>query len=378
MIHRIYNIREMGRSIFMNLQNGQQIYLNAGTTNNFELVRTLNRGDIIRIISHEDFITRTGEPTWRIFDFELISRCPHNIPLVVSNDEETFGQVGAEIQRGNRVLNWIANPTSLNVIRERSSIVRTLRNCLESNGAIEIETPILQPNYGGAAARPFLTNHNTLDRNFYLRISPELYLKRIIIGGLPFVYEISRCFRNEGIDRNHNPEFTLLEFYRIDSNWVWGLEFTERIVSDILNITVPFRRINFIDSLTEIGVDINGLTSEQLDELFSERIEPSLIEPTFVCGHPSEMSPLAYSVNGIAERFELYVNGMEIANGYTEQNDATVQREMMERMGNVDEDYLQALSYGMPQTCGVGIGIDRLVMLALNQRNIADVITFPS
>src|SRR6266403_587456 len=377
MIHRIYNIREMGRSIFMNLQNDQQIYLNAGTTNNFELVRTLNRGDIIRITSYEDFITRTGEPTWRIFDFELITRCPHNLPLVVSNDEATFGQVGTDIQRRNRVLNWIVNPTSLNVVRERSRIVRTLRNYLESNDAIEVETPILQPQYGGASARPFITNHNTLDRNFYLRISPELYLKRLIVGGLPFVYEISRCFRNEGIDRNHNPEFTLLEFYRLDSDWTWGIEFTERIVSEILNITTPFRRINFIDSLREIGIDINGLTVEQLDDLFSERIEPSLTEPTFVCGHPSEMSPLAFSVDGIAERFELYINGMEIANGYTEQNDAVVQRQMMERMNNVDEDYLQALSYGMPQTFGVGIGIDRLIMLALNYRNISDVITFP-
>jgi lysyl-tRNA synthetase class 2 len=368
----------MGRSIFMNLQNGQQIYFNAGTTSNFDLARTLNRGDIIRIISHEDFVTRTGEPTWRIFHFEIITRCPHNLPLVLSNDDATFGQVGTEIQRGNRVLNWIINPSSINIVRERSTIVRTLRNYLESNHAIEVETPILQPNYGGGSARPFITNHHVLDRNFYLRISPELYLKRMIIGGLPFVYEISRCFRNEGIDRSHNPEFTLLEFYRVDSNWLWGIDFTERIISQILNIVIPFRRINFVDSLREIGINTDGLNADQLDRIFSERIEPSLVEPTFVCGHPSVMSPLAYSVNGISERFELYINGMEIANGYTEQNDATVQRDMMERIGNVDEDYLQALSYGMPQTCGVGIGIDRLVMIALNQRNISDVISFPS
>ncbi len=378
MISRIFNIRRMGRSIFMNLQSGQQIYLSANDTQNFAEVTDIRRGDIIRLVRHEGFTTKTGEYTLRVFEYEVLVRCTQDIPLIVSDEDRTYNLLGSDLQRSNRVLNWLSNPASLNIIRERSRIISLLRRELEDNGAMEMETPILHPQYGGASANPFVTNHNSLDMDCYLRISPELYLKRLIIGGMEFIYEISRCFRNEGIDRSHNPEFTLLEFYRIDRDWNWGMEFTESMVSRILNIEEPFDRINYLDSIQSLGFDTSSMTPDELDDVFSARIEPTLIRPTFVCRHPINISPLAYSTDGIvADRFELYINGMEIANGYTEQNDASVQRLRMEEIGNVDEDYLSALSYGMPQTCGVGIGIDRLVMIATNTSNIRDVITFP-
>lgn len=379
MIHRIRNIRNMGRSLFMNVQSGQQIYFNARETLNFETVLTLNRGDVIRITRYEDFVTQMGEPTWRIFEFEIITRCLQSLPIVKVSEEGVHDQINVELQRYNRVLHWLVNPNSLSDIIERARVVRVVRTFLENHGAIEVETPILQPQFGGALARPFVTHHNTLDRDFFMRISPELYLKRMIIAGLPFVYEFARCFRNEGIDRSHNPEFTLLEFYQVDRNWIWGMEFVEEMVVSVLNINLPFQRINYLESITALGYDVQSLSTAQLDEIFSNEIEPTLQEACFVTNHPIAMSPLAYSADGIvAERFELYVNGMEIANGYTEQNDATLQRIRMEEIDNVDEDYLNALSYGMPVTCGVGIGIDRLVMLALNRRNILEVIAFPA
>lgn len=379
MISRIFNIRRMGRSIFMNLQSGQQIYLSANDTQNFaDTVTEIRRGDIVRLVRYEGFTTKTGEYTLRVFEIEVLVRCTQDIPLIVSDEERTYNLLGSDLQRGNRVLNWISNPTSLNLVRERSRIISSIRRILENDGAMEMETPILHPQYGGAAANPFVTRHNSMDMDCYLRISPELYLKRLIIGGLDYIYEISRCFRNEGIDRSHNPEFTLLEFYRIDRNWVWGMEFTENMIRGILNIEEAFDRIDYLESIRNLGHDIDALSANELDEIFSTHIEPSLIRPTFVCRHPVNISPLAYSTDGIvADRFELYINGMEIANGYTEQNDAVVQRLRMEEMGNVDEDYLNALSYGMPQTCGVGIGLDRLVMLATNNVNIRDVISFP-
>ncbi len=363
----------------MNIQNGQQIYLSKTDTQNFaEIVTTIRRGDIVRLVRYEGFTTKTGEYTLRIFEIEILVRCTQDIPLIVSNDERTYNLLGSDLQRSNRVLNWISNPSSLNIVRERSRIVSSIRRILEDDGALEMETPILHPQYGGANAEPFITRHNSLDMNCYLRISPELYLKRLIIGGLDYIYEISRCFRNEGIDRSHSPEFTLLEFYRIDRDWVWGMEFTEHLIRSVLNIEYSFNRIDYLESIRSLGYSIENLTPNELDDIFSTRIEPSLIEPTFVCRHPINISPLAYSTdNVVADRFELYINGMEIANGYTEQNDANVQRLRMEEMGNLDEDYLSALSYGMSQTCGVGIGIDRLIMLATNNVNIREVITFP-
>lgn len=362
----------------MNLQSGQQIYLSMSDTINFTEATEIRRGDIVRLVRHEGFTTKTGEYTLRVFEIEVLVRCQQDIPLIVSDEERTYNLIGADLQRNNRVLNWLSNPTSLNIVRDRSRIISNIRRMLENDGALEMETPILHPQYGGASADPFVTRHNSMDMECYLRISPELYLKRLIIGGLDYIYEISRCFRNEGIDRTHNPEFTLLEFYRIDRDWNWGMEFTEGIVSSILNISEPFNRIDYLGSIRDLGYDTNNLTSEELDNIFSIDIEPNLIVPTFVCRHPVNISPLAYSTDGIvADRFELYVGGMEIANGYTEQNDAIVQRLRMEEMNNIDENYLNALSYGMPQTCGVGIGIDRLVMLATNTQNIRDVINFP-
>jgi len=377
MYGRINNIRDMGRTIFINLQSGQQLYFSISVTENFDVAQTLRRGDIIQLNRFEEFNTRTGEHTLRIFNFEVLTRCQGEIPLIVADEERTYNLIGVDIQRQNRVLNLIANPSALNILRERSRIITKIRHQLEDAGSMEVETPILHTKYGGASADPFITHHNTLDRDLFLRISPELYLKRLIVGGLEFIYEISRCFRNEGIDRYHNPEFTLLEFYRGNSDWNWGIEFTEQLVSSILNIDIPFVRINYLESIQELGYDTNILLPNELDEIFSNEIEPYLTVPTFVCGHPISISPLAYSSDGTsAERFELYIGGMEIANGYSEQNNSTLQREAMENLGNVDEEYLQALSYGMVHTCGVGIGIDRLVMLATDSGNIRDVISF--
>ena len=363
----------------MNLQNGQQIYFNVNQSENFDLVQELRRGDLIRITRYEDFVTRTGEPTWRIFSFDLVARGPLNLPLVLENEDGVYNQIGAELQRQNRVLNWLVNPRALTLLQERSRITRYLRTQLEDAGAMEVETPMLQPQYGGASANPFVTRHQALDREFFLRISPELYLKRLVVAGLPFIYEMNRCFRNEGMDRNHNPEFTLLEFYRADADWNWGMEFTEQLIGTLLNVPTPFARLDFRESIQALGYNLEELSPAQMDEIFSERVEPGLVEPTFVCRHPVAMSPLAYSSDGIvADRFELYLQGMEIANGYSEQHDAVEQRRRMEEMGNVDEDYLQALEYGMPPTCGVGIGIDRLVMVATQTRNIRDIIAFPA
>lgn len=346
MIHRIQNIRSMGRSLFMNVQSGMQIYFNATESGDFSLAQTLSRGDVIEILRYEDFITRMGEPTWRIFEFRIVARCNASIPLVVEAEDVQYNQIGIDLQRRNRVLNWLINYNDLMSVRQRALIVQQIRRILEDDGAIEIETPILQPLYGGASARPFVTEHNALDRSFYLRISPELYLKRMIVAGLPFVYEFARCFRNEGIDRSHNPEFTLLEFYQVNRNWQWGMQYVEQIVSAVLNLQTPFRQFDYRTALLDRGYDVDNLSIDEMDNAFSN-VERELIEPCFVINHPSSISPLAYSADGVvAQRFELYVNGMEITNGYTEQNNATVQRQRMTEMNNVDEDYINALEYG--------------------------------
>lgn len=361
----------------MTTQSNVQLYFNATQSGDFcfNTAQQLNRGDVIQITRSENFVTRTGHDTVRVLEFTILQRCSIVLPSVKSDGEETFHQIDVGTQRRNRVLYWILNYNDLQNIVQRSNIVQQVRQILVQNNAIEIDTPILQPLYGGAFAQPFTTHYNAQDRDVFLRISPELYLKRMIVAGLPFVFEIARCFRNEGVDRIHNPEFTLLEFYQVNRDWQWGMEFCQTIVSSVLNTTTPFHVIDYNEALRQHGHDPSTMSAAQMDHAFSQ-IESTFIEPTFVTGHSVEMSPLAYSSNGVtAERFELYINGMEIANGYTEQNDAVVQRE---RMPNIDEDYLTALSYGMPMTCGVGIGIDRLVMLAVQRSHIADVIPFPA
>jgi len=315
------------------------------------------------------------------------------------------------------------------VFRKRARIITELRTFLDGEGFLEVETPALQPLYGGASARPFVTTHNALERTLYLRIADELYLKRLIVGGLDRVYEISKDFRNEGIDRFHNPEFTMLEWYQAFADYQDQMDLVERMVVHVadkvlgsrtftfgehrISLEPPFRRIRLVDALSEaLKEDVHDMPDGELrrraekleipelagagrgkliDKLFGELVEPSLVQPTFVLDHPKELSPLAKPKRGephLTERFELYMAGMEVFNAFSELNDPLDQRERFEAQAalraegddeaqQVDDDYLRALEYGLPPTGGVGMGVDRLVMLLLDQASIRDVILFP-
>jgi lysyl-tRNA synthetase class 2 len=309
-------------------------------------------------------------------------------------------------------------------------VLRAIRDFLDERGFLEVETPVLQPMYGGASARPFMTHHNTLDMPLYLRIADELYLKRLIVGGMERVYEIGKDFRNEGMDRFHNPEFTMLEFYAAYLDYQGVMELTEQLLAEVvrqacggstarygehlLDFTPPFRRLTMYDALREVGgVEVEGMPEEELrekvralgvadvdrlgrgkliDELFGALVEPKLIQPTFIVDYPREMSPLAKPKRGapeLTERFELIIAGKEIVNAYSELNDPFDQRERLEAQVRlkaqgdeeaqpIDEDFLRALEYGMPPTGGFGMGVDRLVMLLSNQPSIRDVVLFPT
>jgi lysyl-tRNA synthetase class 2 len=308
-------------------------------------------------------------------------------------------------------------------------MIKTIRDYLNDHGAMEVDTPVLQNIPGGAAAKPFITHHNALDVPFYLRIANELYLKRLIVGGFDFVYEFSRNFRNEGMDRTHNPEFTVLEFYVAYKDYFWMMDFTEKMVEQIaialhgttdvilgdktINFKAPFKRVSIYDAILEYtGFDISAMDEEQLldvckklhietdktmgkgklvDEIFGAKCEGNFIQPTFIIDYPVELSPLTKkhrSKPGLVERFELMVNGKEIANAYTELNDPLDQRARFEEQAKlqergdeeamfIDHDFLRALEYGMPPTSGIGIGIDRLAMLMTNQASIQEVLFFP-
>jgi lysyl-tRNA synthetase class 2 len=315
------------------------------------------------------------------------------------------------------------------VFIKRAQIITQIRKYLDENGLIEVETPILQPLYGGAAARPFITHHNALDIDLYLRIADELYLKRLIVGGFDGVYEISKDFRNEGMDKTHNPEFTMLELYVAYKDYEWMMDFVEKMVVELcnkvfgttqfviegkeINFNPPWKRVSMVDELLEVtGVDVLKASYDELvkslkergvepkggeskgkliDELFEVTIQPSLIQPTFVIDYPLELSPLAKkhrSKEGLVERFEGFVLGREICNAFSELNDPIDQRKRFEEQSKmreegdeeahqIDEDFVRALEYGMPPTAGLGVGIDRLVMLLTNQPSIRDVILFP-
>ncbi|MEP7268317.1 MAG: lysine--tRNA ligase, partial [Saprospiraceae bacterium] len=353
------------------------------------------------------------------------------LPVVKTDAEGNVHDafVDPELRYRMRYVDLLVNSQVKDIFIKRSRLISTMRDFFDRRGWLEVETPVLQSIHGGAAARPFLTHHNTLDMPLYLRIANELYLKRLIVGGFEGVYEIGKMFRNEGMDRTHNPEFTSMEIYVAYKDYVWMMEMVEQLIEQIalalhgttevkygdqvLNFKGPYRRLSMHDSIKEYtGTDISAMTEQELratcrtwhiqvddtmgagkltDEIFSEKVEHHLVQPTYIIDHPLEMTPLAKkhrSKDGVVERFELFVCGKEIANAYSELNDALDQRERFEEQLKLahrgdeeamalDEDFLRALEYGMPPTSGLGIGIDRLTMLMTNQSSIQEVLFFP-
>jgi lysyl-tRNA synthetase class 2 len=438
---RIVSRRDMGKSTFAHLadRSGRiQLYFRQNDLGPevYSLLDFLDIGDWVGV-EGAVFRTRTGEVSIRIRELRLLSKSIRPLPFGKEEvDAETgerrvhSGLADQELRYRQRYVDLAISPESRRVFELRTRVLRAIRNFLDERGFLEVETPVLQPMYGGASARPFMTHHNTLDMPLYLRIADELYLKRLIVGGMERVYEIGKDFRNEGMDRFHNPEFTMLEFYAAYMDYRGVMELTEQLLADvvqhacgghtarygehILDFTPPFRRLSMYDSLREVGgVDAEGMSEEELrakvralgvadvdrlgrgkliDELFGALVEPKLIQPTFIIDYPREMSPLAKPKRGapeLTERFELIMAGKEIVNAYSELNDPFDQRERLEAQVRlkaqgdeeaqpIDEDFLRALEYGMPPTGGFGMGVDRLVMLLSDQPSIRDVVLFPT
>ena len=438
---RVVSWRGHGKSAFAHVEDGEgrmQLYFrkNVLGEESFALaLEMLDLGDWVGV-SGPTFRTRTGEVTVRVDSWELLTKSLRPLPFgKVEVDADTgervvhSGFADTESRYRQRYADLAVNPEVRDVFRTRARIVSELRRVLDDAGFLEVETPALQPLYGGAAARPFVTHHHALDREMYLRIADELYLKRLIVGGFEAVYEIAKDFRNEGIDRFHNPEFTMLEFYRAYWDYHDLMDFTESLLAEVvgavlgsdscsfqgteISFAAPFARVRFMEALgaalgtppesmsvDELRARAEGLGVKDLDgagrgrildKLFGELVEPGLLQPTFVIDHPIELSPLAKphrSAEGVVERFELYVNGAELANAFSELSDPLDQRRRFEAQSElreagddeahqVDEDYLRALEYGLPPTGGLGMGVDRLVMLLTDQASIRDVILFP-
>ena len=438
---RIVGFRSHGRSAFADLEDHtgrMQVYFRQGVLgpDAYEVLDLLDLGDWIGV-EGSLFRTRMGQVTVHVTSFRLLCKALRPLPLgKVERDEETgasttwSGFADRESRYRQRYADLAVNPGVREVFRARTRIITAARRFLDDLGFLEVETPVLQPLYGGASARPFVTRHLALDRVLYLRIADELYLKRLIVGGMDRVYEISKDFRNEGIDRFHNPEFTMLEFYQAFADYEDMIDMVERLVTTLaetvsgdggcsfqgaeIAFRAPFARISFVDALADaLGCDplqapaevlrerAEGLGAPDLegagrgkllDKLFGELVQPGLLQPTFVLDHPRELSPLAKPKRGaphLSERFELIVAGEELANAFSEMNDPIAQRARFEDQAAlraagdaeaqmVDEDYIRALEYGLPPTGGVGIGIDRLVMLLTDQASIRDVILFPT
>jgi lysyl-tRNA synthetase, class II len=438
---RIMSINDKGKVFFVKIQDAKgiiQLYVKrddvcVGEDKSFfdKVIKHLvDLGDIIGVTGFV-FRTKMGEISVHAQSFTLLTKSLKPLP-VVKRDEEgnVFDAVtDPEFRYRQRYADLIINPGVKDTFVKRTILVNTMRNFLNERGALEVDTPVLQSIPGGAAARPFITHHNALDVPFYLRIANELYLKRLIVGGFDWVYEFSRNFRNEGMDRTHNPEFTILEWYTAYKDYFWMMETTEQMLEKIaialhgttdvqvgetvISFKAPFKRISIFDAVKEnTGIDISNMdeaglfeTAKKLrievdksmgkgkliDEIFSETSEAKFIQPTFIIDYPVEMSPLTKkhrSKEGLVERFELMVNGKEIANAYSELNDPIDQRERFEEQVRlmergdleamfIDHDFLRALEYGMPPTSGIGIGIDRLCMLMTNQPSIQDVLLFP-
>jgi len=435
---RIMAIRRMGKASFAHImdQKGRiQIYLKKDEIGEgYDAFRLLDIGDIIGVEGYV-FKTKTQEISVHVKSLKLLAKSLRPLPIAKEAEDEQGNKIiydqfaDKELRYRQRYLDLVVNPKVKDVFIKRSKIISSIRKYLDTNGYVEVETPVLQPLYGGAAARPFVTHHNALDINLFLRIADELYLKRLVVGGFDGVYEISKDFRNEGMDRSHNPEFTMLELYVAykDYNWMMNLveELFEQICKSVfgtseftyekneISFSRPWNRISYAEAIKKkigvdvieaseddlrglaknAGIEIEGLSGKAklIDEIFSQVVEPELIQPTFVVDYPIILSPLAKkhrSKEGLVERFEGYVGGKEICNAFSELNDPIDQRNRFEEQVKmretgdeeahpIDEDYLRSMEYGMPPMAGLGIGIDRLVMLLTNQSSIRDVIFFP-
>uniref|UniRef100_UPI004029E300 lysine--tRNA ligase n=5 Tax=Candidatus Limisoma sp. TaxID=3076476 RepID=UPI004029E300 len=437
---RIMSRRIMGKASFMELQDSEgriQVYISRDDlcpgedkdTYNIFFKKLLDIGDIVGI---EGFVFRTqmGEITVHAKNIKMLSKSLRPLPIVKMKDGKAYDAFeDPELRYRQRYVDLIVNDGVKDIFLQRATVLRTLRSVLDEAGYTEVETPTLQSIAGGASARPFITHFNALDVDMYMRIATELYLKRLIVGGFEGVYEIGKNFRNEGMDRNHNPEFTCMELYVQYKDYNWMMAFTEKLLEticiavngkpereidgNIISFKAPYRRLPILDAIKEkTGFDCNGKTEEEIrafckekgmdvdetmgkgkliDELFGEFCEGTFIQPTFITDYPVEMSPLTKmhrSKPGLTERFELMVNGKELANAYSELNDPIDQEErFVEQMrladkGDdeamiIDKDFLRALQYGMPPTSGIGIGIDRLVMLMTGQTTIQEVLFFP-
>ena len=432
---RIMSIRKMGKASFFNIQDSDgrlQIFIKRDDIgeDNYDLFKLLDIGDFVGV-SGFVFKTKVNEISVHAEKLTLLCKSIRPLPIVKEKDEATFDAFSDKEQRyRNRHLDLIVNSNIKDTFVKRAKIIKGIRDYLDELGFLEVETPVLQPLYGGANARPFTTHHNALDQKLFLRIADELYLKRLIIGGIDRVYELSKDFRNEGMDRNHNPEFTMLEFYWAYADYKDNMDLVENMIKDVaksvgslmitwgemkIDLSKPFQRKPIFELLKEAtGRDISNLGAVELrkickehniqieddanygqilDCLMSELVEPGLIQPTFVIDYPKEISPLAKKHrNGdpnLVERFELFIGSAEFANAFSELNDPIDQRERFEaqaKLGKagddeahpVDENFLQAIECGMPPTGGVGIGIDRLVMLLTENLSIKDVILFPA
>ena len=438
---RLMSRRIMGSASFAEIQDSTgrlQIYVrrdDISTAENPEFYNTvfkklLGIGDFIGVTGYI-FTTQTGEISLHVTKLTVLSKAVKPLPIVKRDEEGTIhdGFTDPEQRYRQRYVDLTVNPEVKNTFVTRSKIISNMRRYFDDHGWLEVETPILQAVHGGAAARPFQTHHNTLDMPLFLRIANELYLKRLIVGGFDGVYEFGKMFRNEGMDRTHNPEFTSMEIYVAYKDYIWMMEMVEQLLEKVtqtihgvtqvsvggkkIDFAGPYRRLTMFDSIKEFtGIDVSELDEEGLrkvcaqlkievdasmgkgkliDEIFGAKVEANLIQPTYITDYPIEMTPLAKkhrSKPGLVERFELFVNGKEIANAYTELNDPIDQRERFEEQLKLaargddeamamDEDFLRALEYGMPPTSGLGIGIDRLTMLLTDNSSIQEVLFFP-
>ena len=432
---RIMAVRRMGKASFFRIIDNKgaiQVFIKKDDIgeNLYENFKLFDIGDFVGV-GGQVFKTKTGEISIRTSELTLLAKSIRPLPIVKEKDGIKYDSFSDKEQRyRNRHLDLLLNKKVKNTFIQRTKIIRCIRTFLDEHKFLEVETPVLQPIYGGANARPFITHHNTLDQKLYMRIADELYLKRLIIGGLDRVYEIGKDFRNEGMDRNHNPEFTMLEFYWAYADYEDCMKLVENLIRNVakkidalevsfnnidINLSKPFKKKTFSELLSnKLGVNVNDLSESKLkqickekeiqvkpdanigqilDALMGELVEPTLTEPTFVIDYPKVISPLAKMHRSgdpkLVERFELFIGGDEFANSFSELNDPIDQRKRLEEQAsfkklgdeeaqNLDENFIQAMECGMPPTGGVGIGIDRLVMLLTESSSIKDVILFPA